>query len=167
MRKIAVIMILCLALPFFLFGCGKEQSPQEETGNVMIANPWRSHESLEDAENAVGFELGLPESLGDGFVAESFRTMNNELLEVNYLKGEMRVCVRKQLGEGQDISGDYTNYEIIQESILDAAKISEHSSAEHSSVKVIISYQGYSWSLVAFNGFGENYSGEFLSEILK
>lgn len=163
MKKIAVILILCLALPFFLFGCGKD----EEMGNTMIANPWKNHESLNEAEKAVGFEFCLPEDLGNGFVAESFRTMNNELLELNYIKGELKVCVRKQPGEGQDISGDYTNYEIINESSSDGAKISEYSSAEHSSVKIIISHDGYSWSLVAFNGFGENYSGEFLSEILK
>ena len=128
MRKIAVIIILCLALPFFLFACGNKQDAQEEAGNVMIANPWKNHESLKEAENAVGFEFDLPESIG-GFVAESFRTMNNELLELNYLKGEYKVCVRKQLGEGQDISGDYTNYEIINEPAFSSAKISEYSSA--------------------------------------
>ena len=166
MRKFAVIIILCLALPFFLFGCGKEHATPEETGNTMIANPWKSHANLKDAENAVGFALGLSQNI-EGFSAVSFRTMNDVLLELNYQKDEMEVCVRKQLGEGQDISGDYTNYEIINETSADGAKISEYSSAEHSSTKIIISYEGYSWSLVASNGFGENYSGEFLSEILK
>lgn len=167
MKKIA--SLLCLIIAFAVFaGCGPRSVEQEyESHTVMIGNPWTDWDLLAEAEAAVGFSFGLPEVMADGYEIVSIRTMNNELLEVVYRYEELEVCVRKQKGEGQDISGDYNVYEICEETDYYGAVITNYLNSVDPAAKQIISYHGYSWSLVAPNGYGVDLEREVLNWILK
>ena len=134
---------------------------------VAIGNPWSDWDSIEEAEAAVGFSFALPEVIADTYVAEVFRTMNDELIEVVYRDEGFEVCVRKRKGEGQDISGDYNVYEICEETDYYGAVIMNYLNSVDPAAKQIISYHGYSWSLVAPNGYGVNLEREVLNWILK
>ena len=167
MKKTITKIFLCLIVSVFLAGCGNQKVDRETTAqSVSIANPWSDWKSLEEAETAVGFELGIPEKIADTYVADVFRTLNNELLEVIYRYEDYEICVRKQKGEGEDISGDYNKYDTSAEDDFNGGKIVEYSNSNNSAVKQIISYNGYSWSLMAPNGYHEDSNDEFLNYIL-
>lgn len=100
------------------------------------------------------------------FVADTFRTMNGELMEVVYHFEDYDVCVRKSQGEGQDISGDYNIYETCSDESYNGIAITRYYNSGSSATRLTFSYEGFSWSLVAPNGY-ENDSHElFLNEIL-
>ena len=167
MKKIVTIILLCLAVSAVLSGCGNQNAVQETTaGTVAIANPWSDWKSMKDAETAVGYAFGLPENIADSYTADVFRTLNNELLEVIYRHEDFEICVRKQKGEGEDISGDYNKYDTCTEDNFNGGKIIEYRNSNNNAVKQIISYNGYSWSLVAPNGYQEDANTEFLNHIL-
>ena len=161
MKKVIPVLLLCLA---FLIGYGHQEANQAPV--AQIGNPWTEWSSMEEAETAVGFAFGLPEVVADRFEAVEMRTMNNVLIEVIYRYEDFEVCVRKQAGEGQDISGDYNEYETSAETSYNGAAIITYQNSNDPALRQQISYQGYSWSLVALNGYGEVSDLVFAQEIL-
>ena len=168
MKKVVSIILLSLISSTIFIGCGKQNMEQEKTQTsqiTMIGNPWSDWNTIEEAESAVCFSFGLPEVIADSFKAASIRTLNNKLIEVVYRDGDYEVCIRKQEGEGEDISGDYNKYETCTEETYNGGTITSYSNSNNHAVKQIISYNGYSWSLVALNGYGEDTELDFVSLI--
>ena len=161
--KKTISIILCFLITVSFVACGEQTVRQAQT--TAIVNPWSDCASIEEAEAAVGFTFGLPEVIADSYEAVSYRTMNNELIEVIYRDGDFEVCVRKRAGEGQDISGDYTVYEISTEKSYNGGTITNYHNSNNNAVKQIISYRGYSWSLVAPNGCWGDSNWDFISKI--
>ena len=120
---------------------------------------------MEKAEAAVGFSFDLPETIADSYEAVAFRTMNGELIEVIYRNENFEVRVRKQKGEGQDISGDYSSYDAITEENHNEGMVTTYQSSSDHAVKQIISYSGYSWSLSAPNGYWGDSNTDFVNAI--
>ena len=164
MKKAVSIILLCLIISAIYAGCGK-QVPEQTSQTTAIGNPWTDWDSMEKAEAAVGFPFGLPEIIADSYHAVSIRTLNNELIEVTYRDGSFEVCVRKQKGEGQDISGDYNKYDVSTESNYNDGTITNYHNTSNNAVKQIISCNGYSWSLVAPNGCWGDSNQDFVSKI--
>ena len=158
MKKCITLVLCCLIL---FAGCGKQESQSQTT---FIGNPWSDWESLQEAETAVGFTFGLPESIGN-YTAAAFRTLNNELIEIIYRDGDSEVRVRKQTGEGQDISGDYNQYDTCTEEAMNGGTIVHYHNSHNNAVKQIISYDGYSWSITASEAFPEDANRDFLNLI--
>ena len=168
MKRISTIALLCVMVMLLFAGCAKPAMPQDD-GNQMVAigNPWSEWSSIEEAETAVGFSFGLPEVIADSYKATEFRTMNNEMIEIVYLDEDLQVCVRKQKGEGQDISGDYNNYEQCEETNQNGAVVSVYYNSGNNAVKQTVSDRGYSWALVAPNGYWGDSAQDFRNLILK
>ena len=165
MQKL-LTFVLAAALLLSASGCASSTTEPEPTPPVtQIANPWTDWSSIEEAELAVGFSFGLPDTIADRYTVKSIRTMNNVLMEVTYHDDGLTVCVRKQLGEGQDISGDYNQYETCSETNFNGGSMTGYSNSADPAIKQLISYQGYSWSLVAPNGYGDDSGEAFLSLI--
>ena len=138
---------------------------ENENSNAEIGNPWTEWDSIEEAELATGFSFGLPTIIADSYKAAEIRTMNNELIEVIYRDDNFEVCVRKQKGEGQDVSGDYNEYETSNETNYNGGIITNYHNSSNNASKQIISYKGFSWSLVAPNGFWGDSNYDFVSKI--
>ena len=167
MRKIISIVFLCLIISSVFVGCGKQPVEQTQTSQTaMIGNPWSDWASIEEAEAAVGFSFELPEMIADSYTAVVFRTLNNEMIEIIYRDEEFEICVRKQKGEGQDISGDYNRYDAGTEENINGGTIIHHYNSDNNAVKQLISYNGYSWSLVAPNGYWGDSGRDFVNKIL-
>ena len=150
----------------FLAGCGNTAAEQETiTQTTAIANPWSDWDSVEEAEAAVGFSFGLPDVIADHFTATVFRTMNDELIEIIYRDQDAEICVRKKAGEEQDLSGDYNQYEICTVKAFDGGTVAYYSNSGNNAVKLLVSYKGYSWSLVATDGWGEDSNWDLVKEI--
>ncbi len=78
---------------------------------VGMANPWTDHESLSQAQKAVGVKLDIPDELAHGRQAD-FRTLEDgKVLEVIYrdAAGNETARIRKTPGR-YDVSGDYVGY---------------------------------------------------------
>ena len=178
MKKIISIILICVLSSTIFVGCGDQKANQEATEIVeqkvnqeapsqitLVGNPWFNWDTMEEAETAVGFSFGLPEVIADSYEAVSFRTLNGQLIEVLYRDDEYEVRVRKQQGEGQDISGDYNEYEICTEENYNGGTITTYRNSNNDAVKQIISYNGYSWSLVSQNGYWGDSSQDFVSGI--
>ena len=166
MKKFASMILLCFILFAVFAGCGNQAAEQEKKSQTTaIANPWSDWESIEEAEAAIGFTFGLPEVIADSYHAVSIRTLNNELIEVVYRDESFEVCVRKQKGEGQDISGDYNQYETCTQKDHNGGSITNYHNSDNNAVKQLISYKGYSWSLVAPNGCWGDSNWDFVSKI--
>ena len=167
MKKLVSIILLYFIISSSFVGCGNQSMVQEETSQtIAIGNPWSTCDSIEAAESATGFSFGLPEVIADSYEAVSVRTMNNELIEVIYRDESYEVCVRKQKGAGQDISGDYNEYETCLETNQNGAAVIHYYNSNNNAVKQTISHDGYSWSLVAPNGYWGDSNWYFLNGIL-
>ena len=163
MKKFLTILIICLLLT----GCSSGTQPTATSDttqpNLTIGNPWKDYHSLEEAEAASGLTFPLPEIIADSYTAESFRVMNEELLEVIYLDGEFKVTVRMRAGEDQDISGVYGEFENVRTVEVDGATIT--GMYVDSGVLQLISKDGYSYSLYAPNHYWGDSNVEFLQYI--
>ena len=140
---------------------------QMEPAGLTTSNPWSDWNSVIEAENAAGFAFGLPETIEGSYIAESYRTMSGEtpIIEATYADEDWTVVVRKAPGEGQDISGIYDHNDV-QTGERHGEKITyyrQHDS-ESGSLKIVISNDGYSWSIYAPNGFwGGSWDGFMIS----
>ena len=161
-----VIILLCISALLMFAGC-KNAKAQTEDPITMIGNPWSDWNSIEEAESAVGFSFDLPAIIADTYTASKFRTMTGELIEVIYSYGDVEVHIRKQYGEGNDISGDYNEYENSTETTINNSKITVFFDSENNAVKQIISCEGYSWSVTLGYGSEANLGDVFLNEICK
>ena len=84
-------------------------NPLNEDNSVQIPNPFAEYESLEQAAQAAGFGLTVPDAAG-GSDSRVFRAIEGELLEVVYHKGELETARIRKAPGSEDISGDYTVY---------------------------------------------------------
>lgn len=165
MKKAISVILLSMIVFALCAGCGEQKA--EENQMSMIGNPWSDWQSVKDAEAAVGFSFGLPQVIADSYNVVNISTMNNELIQVVYRDGDYEVCVRKQKGEDQDISGDYNEYEVCTESTREGAVITDCHNLDNSAVKQLVSYNGYSWSIVASKGFRADTNNDFVTMILQ
>jgi hypothetical protein len=102
MKKIALIILCCFVISAIFVGCGNQAAEQEQISqNVAIGNPWSDWASMEEAEAAAGFSFDLPEVIAGSYTAASFRTLNNELIEIIYRDSDYEICVRKQRVKGR------------------------------------------------------------------
>ena len=170
-KKRTIVILIVLILTTVLASCGNQSSqPENNVGaETQLANPWTDWESLAKAETAVGFSFGLPETIADSYKAESFRTMNDELIEVTYRDDDYEVVVRKAKSNsklGEDISGDYNNYEKVDQRNRFGANTVHYYHENGGPMKTIINYEGYAWSLVAPKGYWGDSSSDFFTSIL-
>ena len=159
MKYRIIPLLLCLLMS----GCGTKSeafSAPSTEAFTQIANPWKDYASLAEAEAACGLTFPIPETVAGSYVAEVFRVMNGELLEVKYRDGKFSVTARMQAGEGQDLSGVYGESENEQTYETDDAVIIE----KHidGGVLQLISKDGYSYSLYAPNPYRGDSNIEFL-----
>lgn len=110
----------CAAMVLSLTACGASaqngSSSQQQGGQAQIANPFTTYATMEEAENALGFSLDLPDDVKEDSV--NIRATSDGLLDVSYEMAENHISIRKAVGQ-EDISGDYNNYENCQEVSLE------------------------------------------------
>ena len=170
MKKAISVILFCLMVCAFCVGCGKQTEPEtpmqgQGMGMAAIANPWSQWSTIAEAEAAVGFSFGLPEVIANSYKAASISTMNKEMIQVIYRSDSAEVCIRKQSGEGQDISGDYNQYETCTEIICNGITVTNYQNSQNPARKQLLSCNGYSWSLVADKGYLGDADQAFLNSI--
>lgn len=109
--KRTIIVTLCAVAALSLAACGSDavtaqKADAEET--AQIPNPFIDCETLDEAAKIAGFEMTVPEEM-EGYDKPVINTIENEMIQVIYYKGEDEVRIRKGAGS-EDISGDYNEY---------------------------------------------------------
>lgn len=106
MRKSVLAAAAVLALAFVMGGCSTGQTTGIDS-SVAQANPWTEYASLEEAQEAAGFELELPD-MSDYGDPETYQYCTGlPTIEVDYKDGSY---IRKAQ-DTEDVSGDYNEYE--------------------------------------------------------
>lgn len=78
---------------------------------VGTPNPWTDQQTMEDAQQAVGFSFQTPKTIGV-MKPVCIQTLESDIIQVFYQQtadSEEHVLLRKGFGS-QDISGDYNVY---------------------------------------------------------
>ena len=85
-----------------------EEEP-EETG-TQIPNPYVDYETLEEACEAAGVSLRLPESI-EGYERIDYQAIDGEMVNVIYTAADGSMLLIRKAKGNEDISGDYNEYE--------------------------------------------------------
>ena len=89
---------------------------------AQIPSPFIEYQTIQEAEETVGFNVMLPKNLPEGYTQNTIYVIENDLIEVNYLKDENEICFRQGKGDS-DISGDYREYDEISTIMMDELEI--------------------------------------------
>ena len=85
-----------------------EEEP-EETG-TQIPNPYVDYETLEEACEAAGVSLRLPESI-EGYERIDYQAIDGQMVNVIYTAADGSMLLIRKAKGSEDISGDYNEYE--------------------------------------------------------
>ena len=113
MKKM-MIFALSAIMVLSMVACGAptknvENNKQSTSENNQIPNPWEEASSMDEAQNEVGFDIAVPESI-DGYTEKVIRTnAGTSIVEVIFRNKDNELRFRKGTGDG-DISGDYNTY---------------------------------------------------------
>ena len=81
---------------------------ENEGENAQLPNPFTEHETLEELEKTVAFDVTLP-SFENSYKATDFIDINRETADIRISDGKNEITFRKAKGT-EDISGDYNTY---------------------------------------------------------
>jgi hypothetical protein len=155
-------MLLCLAT---MAGCG--MNPKEEVtepaGQLQLGNPWKSYDTLVDAEMACNLTFPVPDNVPSDYTAESYRVMTGTLLEVTYKKGETEITVRMKAGNDEDISGVYENFQHTETTEQNGAAITRKEATD--CLVYLIHLNNHSISIYAASMAADDACREILSYI--
>lgn len=85
-----------------------EEEP-EETG-TQIENPYVDYETLEEACEAAGVSLRLPESI-EGYERIDYQAIDGQMVNIIYTAADGSMLLIRKAKGNEDISGDYNEYE--------------------------------------------------------
>jgi len=109
--KTPEILGLCALLALAFGGCATSTPAVEPEPEMLIGmpNPWVWVETLAEAETRAGFKLGVPEVVDGRCRAIRFGVLTGKtpMLEAVYRFNEAEITIRKEVGEGKNISGVY------------------------------------------------------------
>ena len=148
-RMLSAAACLLLVLAGGIAGHFLGQEPADPDP-VVISSGVQQYESRQALSEAVGF--AVEDAAGLPFTPDrtDYAAMDG-IAEITYTKGEQSVSWRKAKGEGQDVSGDYQEYDDIRSLKIDGAEVTvKGSGGVH--YLAVWSGGGYSCALAAADG---------------
>ena len=85
------------------------EAEPEETG-TQIPNPYVDYETLEEACEAAGVSLLLPDSI-EGYERVDYQAIDGQMVNVIYTAADGSMLLIRKAKGSEDISGDYNEYE--------------------------------------------------------
>lgn len=136
----------------FAAGCGKNTVDDEANAEdtfIGIAKPIEDANSLEAAQERAGFTLKAPESL-PGYKGRIIQCVETTLIQVIYGEGDSAITFRKGTGN-TDISGDYNDYEDVEETAIAGKEVTTRS---QDGVTYVVTWfeDGFSYSVQSDKG---------------
>lgn len=136
--------------------------PAEDPGQEQVTNPFVTYQSLEEAQEAAGFTLSVPESF-EGAGRREIAVIDGRIIDVTYLDGEDNrvLTIRKGTGE-EDISGDYNEYPQEDVTELEGLSVTVRGDGERIFL-ALWQEKGYSYAV----SFDDGGTQDQLKEIMK
>ena len=172
-----LIIAVGTALTLTLVACGGNQTTPNgnntaETiesnntsgeGNVELPNPFVEYDSIEEAEEAVGFDIAVPDTI-DGYPEKIIRALitdDSKMIEVIYRDDEKNeIRIRKAPGS-EDISGDYNKYEQSSQLTVDGMEVTAKGNGETVNLATWVN-DDFTYSVTVSDGI----TGEDLSDLI-
>ena len=133
------------------------QAETAETENVQIPNPWTDYDSKDDAAQAAGFDLAVPDEIS-GCSEKSYRVLSAEgdvMFEIIYASGGDETARIHKAPGANDVSGNYNEY--AETETVDAGGVSVTMKGADGLVKLAIWTNGnYSYALSVENAIGQS-----------
>lgn len=168
MKKI-IAFVLCFIFIFSLTACNSgsneaEDTPAPERETVQLSNPFQECQSLEEASELAGFEISVPDAVGE-YSERIIRVISNEMIEVLYSKPESdsRIAIRKATGS-KEISGDYNQYKVTNEAAVGELQVTMKGNDTNVSV-AIWTNGNYSFSVSSTDSMDISTMEELISSI--
>ena len=138
--EIAGICLATLVVVLMLTACGKnitkpaevpEPDPNDPFGYhvIIMPDPWVEHETIEAGKEAVSFNVVVPQ-MPEGYEFSHCKTLDDSVIEIEYAKQDEEnsdqyyfICMRKGVVDRDDISGDYTPYEVEMDAKFDSCTV--------------------------------------------
>ena len=142
------------------------QTETADTETAQIPNPWTDYDSKDDAAQAAGFDLAVPDEIS-GCSEKSYRVLSAEgdvMFEIIYASGgDETARIRKAPG-ADDVSGDYNEYAETETVDVDGGSVTMK--GEDGLVKLAVWTSGdYSYALSVENAIGQNDMAALVSNI--
>ena len=133
------------------------QTETADTETAQIPNPWTDYDSKDDAAQAAGFDLAVPDEIS-GCSEKSYRVLSAEgdvMFEIIYASGEDETARIRKAPGADDVSGDYNEY--AETETVDAGGVSVTMKGENGLVKLAVWTNGdYSYALSVENAIGQS-----------
>lgn len=176
-KNFALLIALALAATLGIAACSGQTTANETTGGsettatedepmVGLANPWTEYATLEEAEEAAGFEISVPASVKgyDDILIQVMKAAktddngnktgeNDVILEYRFMNDTDDVNIRKSPGS-EDISGVYGDYTIVDEEV-NGVEV-DVSTDDTLSYVATWTVDGYSYSVYASAGMARD-----------
>lgn len=140
------------------------QSEEADSSDfVQSGNPYAEYDTLEEAENTIGFEISVPDSYG-GYTEPYYAVIEGKILEVQYYNGDNRGMVIRKSRGSEDISGDFNEFDNITETDVNGSTVTIKGSGDEFSLALWVSGD-YSYSVSVSSGISENALKEIIEKI--
>lgn len=140
------------------------QSEEADSSDfVQSGNPYAEYDTLEEAENTIGFEISVPDSYG-GYTEPYYAVIEGKILEVQYYNGDDRGMVIRKSRGSEDISGDFNEFDNITETEVNGNTVTIKGSGDEFSLALWVSGD-YSYSVSVSSGISENALKEIIEKI--
>lgn len=103
---IAACLVLVVGASFIF-----KLQQKNDVESVAVVSPYQEVNSLQEASKITGFDMKVPESIGE-YNNRLISVIDGNIIEVRYLSSDEQstgIIIRKSRGD-EDISGDYNTY---------------------------------------------------------
>ena len=143
-----------------------EQAETTDTENVQIPNPWTDYDSKDDAAQAAGFDLAVPDEIS-GCSEKSYRVLSAEgdvMFEIIYASGEDETARIRKAPGADDVSGNYNEY--AETETVDVGGVRVTMKGENGLVKLAVWTNGdYGYVLSVESGLSQSDMAALVSNI--
>lgn len=140
------------------------QSEEADSSDfVQSGNPYAEYDTLEEAENTIGFEISVPDSYG-GYTEPYYAVIEGKILEVQYYNGDDRGMIIMKSRGSEDISGDFNEYNTVTETEVNGNTVTIKGNGDEFSLALWVSGD-YSYSVSVSSGISENALKEIIEKI--
>lgn len=140
------------------------QSEEADSSDfVQSGNPYAEYDTLEEAENTIGFEISVPDSYG-GYTEPYYAVIEGKILEVQYYNGDDRGMIISKSRGSEDISGDFNEYNTVTETEVNGNIVTIKGNGDEFSLALWVSGD-YSYSVSVSSGISENALKEIIEKI--
>ena len=140
------------------------QSEEADSSDfVQYGNPYAEYDTLEEAENTIGFVISVPDSYGE-YTEPYYAVIEGKILEVQYYNGDDRGMIISKSRGSEDISGDFNEYNTVTETEVNGNTVTIKGSGDEFSLALWVSGD-YSYSVSVSSGISENALKEIIEKI--